>query len=398
MAVRIAESVLSAWRDELDEVPGEPGVQMLLSPAGDHQQAARAVRESFVELHDAYSDELDRSESEPWWPGEWDTLRVPGGVVVRVEDFDADESALFAFAAGLERRGVEGSLDVYHPPAVPTPPNAAHLLECRVRVRGERLRAEPRIYHWRADLRAHEAILAAAERWCRQRMPQAACKLTAGRIGVPVEAGEDVLDRMRDAVIDSEPTVVSTVSDDEFRSVAARSSSGGVSLIVGGARVEDGGWRSALSELTDLLHEHADLLAYAYVRRGWAYRAAVLHRELSADWPRRPNDQPRGPGGTPEAFEDVYAPDAFGVQLLGPGYAGRAPKSAAWRQQPAGSAAVLLEHVDLAAWFDAPFVPFWTAEQAPPPTILARARMELAPILYSPGVLSRNGYAAENEL
>jgi hypothetical protein len=85
------------------------------------------------------------------------------------------------------------------------------------------------------------------------------------------------------------------------------------------------------------------------------------------------------------------------VQLLGPGYAGRVPESPAWRQESMDSAAVLLEHVDLPAWFDAPFVPFrnraWRVERPQPPAVLARARVELAPILYSPGVLSRAGYA-----
>jgi hypothetical protein len=86
------------------------------------------------------------------------------------------------------------------------------------------------------------------------------------------------------------------------------------------------------------------------------------------------------------------------MQLLGPGYAGRLPEDPAWRRQPAGSSAVLLEHIDFPAWFDAPFTAVGDAKPLAPPAVLARARQELAPILYTPGALSRNGYADEDEL
>jgi hypothetical protein len=122
----------------------------------------------------------------------------------------------------------------------------------------------------------------------------------------------------------------------------------------------------------------------------------LLGNSLSHDWPHRAGSKPRGAGFTRQAFEDLYAPDAFGVQLLGPGYAGRLPESANWREERVGSASVLLEHVDLSEWFDAPFVPrgqlLAPADQPEPPAVLAQARIELAPILHSPGVLARAGY------
>jgi hypothetical protein len=171
-----------------------------------------------------------------------------------------------------------------------------------------------------------------------------------------------------------------------------------MSLVVGGALLDGDGWKAALAELTALLRDHGDLLAYAHIRRGRNYRAAAHEQSLPSEWPRRPDDQPKGIGFAPEAFEDVYAPDAFGTQLLGPGYAGRMPDNPAWRRQPAGSSAILLEHVDLPAWFDAPFTAVGDAKPPAPPVVLARARQELAPILYTPGALSRNGYADEDEL
>jgi hypothetical protein len=302
-----------------------------------------------------------------------------------------------AVAAGLERRGVEGAFELRDPPRVAAPPRTAHLLECRVRVRGERLRREPGAYRWQADPDAHEAILAVVERWCRQRGDSAAQSLSVSDLApVPLEPRGDVLDRMREAVTDAMHVGVSAVAADEFRSVAARAWAGGVSLVEGGAWIEAGRWRESLGELTALLRDHADLFAYGYARRGWMVTEALLGNSLSHDWPHRAGSQPRGAGFTRQAFEDLYAPDAFGVQLLGPGYAGRLPESANWREERVGSASVLLEHVDLSEWFDAPFVPrgqlLAPADQPEPPAVLAQARIELAPILHSPGVLARAGY------
>ena len=154
--------------------------------------------------------------------------------------------------------------------------------------------------------------------------------------------------------------------------------------------MEAGGWRRALAELTEMLREHAELLAYGCIKHGSAVTYARLGSSLRYDRPPRrdlPLRDAHRPGN--EAFEDAYAPDAFGVQLLGPGYAGRVPDSPAWRQQRVGSASVLLEHIDLPAWFEAPFVPCGSTngELTEPPAVLAQARAELAPILYTPAVL-----------
>jgi hypothetical protein len=401
--VRIAERIWPAWRQQAKQWD-EPALMLLLSTAGDHGEAARAVSESVLEVQDAHRVEAERSgDPDPPFAGEWDWVRVPDGVLVQVVECDVLESVLPAVAAALERRGIEGAFDLVDQPTVARPPRTAHLLECRVRVRGERLRRGPGDYLWQADPATHEAVLAVAERWFRQRGKRATYSLSSGTIGpVPVAAGEDVLDRMREAVVDRMYAEVSAVMADEFRSVAARAWAGGVSLVVGGAWIEGGRWRRALAELTGVLRDHAGLLAYGHVRRGWAVDEALLGDSLPHDWPQRADHQPRGIGFSGQAFEDVYAPDAFAVQLLGPGYAGRGPDSAAWRQERVGSAAVLLEHVDPPAWFDAPFVPFrhraWNVEQQQPPAVLARAREELAPILYSPGVLSRAGYVDEDEL
>lgn len=397
MAVRIAERVLPAWREVLADAEGEPALRLLLSLVGEQPAASRAVYESVVEVQGAY-DEVAQSGSEPPWPGEWDWVRVADGLVVQLHDSDDSVAALRAVAGALGRRGIEGSFDLYEEPPVVTPPPFAHLLACRVRVRGTRLRDAPRTYFWQADRGAQEAFLAVAERWCRTRGHDAAHALISRSIGVPVKAGEVVLDRMREAIIANSHTELSAVTAEEFRGVAARSYTGGLSLVVGGAVLDGDGWKTALTELTALLCDHGDLLAYGYVRRGWDVGSALGERFLPKEWPRRPHDQPKGSGATPEAFEDLYAPDAFAIQLLGPGYTGRVPDHPVWRRRPAGSTAVLLEHVDLPAWLDAPITAPGTPEPPAPPAVLARARQELAPILYSPGVLSRNGYVDEEEL
>jgi hypothetical protein len=129
---------------------------------------------------------------------------------------------------------------------------------------------------------------------------------------------------------------------------------------------------------------------YGFVKRGSNRPAAELATSLAQDWPPVPHSDPYTLGSQP--FEDEFAPDAFGVQLLGPGYAGRVPDRPSWRQEPVGPDAVILEHVDPEAWFARPFVEFGgrrspTLPPLPPvPDVLARAREDLAPILFTDDV------------
>jgi hypothetical protein len=395
--VQIAERIGPAWREQAEQWD-EPSLLLVFSSTGDHGEAARAVRESVLEVQDAFEAKAEASgDPDPPFVGEWDWARVSDGVLVQVVECDLFEEMLPAVAAALERRGIEGVFDVRERPVVATPPVTAHLLECRLRVRGMRVRQEPRAYRWRPDTGAHEAILAAAERWCRRHGRRATDSLSSGTVGpVPIEPGEDVLERIREEVAANMYVSLSAVTADEFRSIAARAWVGGVSLVVGGAWVEAGEWQRPLAELTGLLRDHADLLAYGYIRRGWAVTEALLGNSLPFDWPYRADHQPRGAGFTHQAFDDVYAPDAFAVQLLGPGYSGRWPDSEPWLAEPAGSTAVLLKHGDLPAWFGAPFVPFRQRSQHPAqeatPAVLAEAREALAPVLYSTGVLDHAGY------
>jgi hypothetical protein len=395
--VRIAERVWAAWREQIEH-EDEPSLRLLLAPTADRPDITAALRDSIVEIQ-AEAERAPRPDSST---GEWDWVRVSDGVLVQVAECEDLNTLLPRLAAALERRGIDGAFDLPNEAAVAARPRVAHMIECRVRVHGTRLRRGPHDYVWQADPHAHEAILAVAERWCRRGRERAGQLLNVGTVGpVAVEPGEDVLDRMHEAVADRIHVELSSATSDEFRSVAARAWSGGVSLVQGGAWIEAGRWHRALAELTGMLRDQADHLAYGFVRRGWAVDEALLDDSLSYDWPQRADSHPRGIGFTPQAFEDVFAPDAFGVQLLGPGYAGRTPDLSAWRRERTGTAAVMLEHVDLAAWFDTALIPFrnrrWQRENPEPPELLARAREQLAPILYSPGAFRAMGYARESE-
>jgi hypothetical protein len=232
--VRIAERVWPAWREQAERWD-EPSLLLVFSPTGDNGEAASAFRESLLEVQDAFEANAETSaHADPPFVGEWDWLRVSDGVLVKVVECDALEDVLPAVAAGLERRGVDGVFDLRERPVVATPPVSAHFLECRVRVRGERVRREPRSYRWHPEPEAHEALLAAAEKWCRRHGRGATESLTAGIVPpIPIEPGEDVLERIREEVVNRMYVSLSAVTADEFRAsrrargrAASRSSSG----------------------------------------------------------------------------------------------------------------------------------------------------------------------------
>jgi hypothetical protein len=400
--VEIAEEVRREW--EILREQDEPVVLLRFIPVGDLGEAARAIREAVTQVTDSFGARLDASDDmDSSWTGEWSWLRVADGVLVNMIESEFFDEILLEVAQALERRGIEGTFRLWHEYTDITHPSIAHHVECRISVRGKRVHHELRGYRWQPDADAQAAVLFAADQWCRRQPGTATCSIRKDTFGwVPVSACEVLADRMIEAVGDDMGITVSCMAGDEFRGVGARSYVRGVSLVAGGPSIDDGAWRTALAEFTDLLRQLADCVAYAYIKRGWAANQALeADDSLLYDWPSRPDYAPRGIGFTAQAFEDVYAPDAFGVQLLGPGYADRVPTSPSWRKERAGRAAVVLEHDDLPAWFDTPFVPYdarLVPEQRPQPPVLTAARTELAPLLYTPGVLHRNGYADEAEL
>jgi hypothetical protein len=184
-----------------------------------------------------------------------------------------------------------------------------------------------------------------------------------------------------------------------LRAIAAHSR-GGITLIVAGHRVEEA-WAREVEELSELLRAMAPDLVYAAIRRGWRVSAA-LHDDLTLydDWPTRPGYRPRGGAGTVVAFQDLFAPDAFGVQLLGAGNADRLPllgeSAAHWGSELVGEA-TLLAHVEPERWLAVPpvrLVGHNTVEVNTQATaLLESARSDLAGILYRPGALGAYGFA-----
>jgi len=181
------------------------------------------------------------------------------------------------------------------------------------------------------------------------------------------------------------------------RLLAIDPSSGRVTLVATFA--ERAYWPRAYTPLRNVLAAAADLVAYGLVKHGSDVSSAARGDSLVFDWPARPGglglNVPRTAEAmvearAAEAFEDVYAPDAFASQLLGPGYEGRIPTGGRWRSEPVGSASTLLEQLDLSTWFEYEFVPFNPgmkgARNVASPPVLEAAREDFREVLYSPSL------------
>jgi hypothetical protein len=397
--VEIAGEVWRAWESLREQ--DEPTVMLRFEPIGDPGEAARAMRDCIMQVTGAFDASLEAS-GESSSVGEWGWLRAADGVLVNIIETDILEKILPDVAQALERREIGGTFRLRHDETGVRSPTYAEHVECRLRVRGERVQLGPQNYRWRPNRDAHAACLLAAEEWCRHEHGRPLCGIRKDMFGpVAVASDEPLADRLIDAARDDMAISLVCANADDFRAVSVRPYSGGVSLVAGGPSINAGAWRAVVAEFTDLLERLANAIAYAHVRRGWSSAEALISDTLPSDWPKRPDYAPRGQSFTDQAFEDVYAPDAFAVQLLGRGYDGRVPAHRSWREHRVGDGVVLLEHVDLATWFDHSFIPRDTrqsANQAPPPAVLTAARSELAPILYTPGILYSTGYADERGL
>jgi hypothetical protein len=247
------------------------------------------------------------------------------------------------------------------------------------------------VYRWDNDPGSMRRVLEAADRWCRA---DGSHQLVATAVGTLVARDEDVVERMLETVSRGWPARLETrMADGGFRVCGIASVHSPITLVAGeiGSRK---GWHTEVDAMRSVLGEQAGELAYARIRRGWMVAETLREDRLGYDWPQRPDR----PGETAQAFEDLLAPDAFAIQLLGPGYARLAPLEH-WTSEPAEDA-ILLEHRDPSAWFTAPFVPFGV-ELPPggrtPPEVLTAARAELAPILLRAGALAELGFAEVDE-
>jgi hypothetical protein len=265
--VQIAEEVWREWDSErLEE---ESAVMLRFVPAGDLGAAAQAIHECVRQVTDAFDARLQAAD-DPALPyvGEWSWLRAPDAVLVNAIKSDIVDQILPELVHALEQRGIEGIFHLPEPAAAVAPPSIAHHLECRIRVRGRRVRHAPQHYRWLPDRDAHAAILVAADDWCRRQPGPAMCSIDKDRFApIAVSPGAVLADRIIDAAREDRAITATCEAGDEFRSITARSYAGRFSLIAGGPSIAEGAWRTALADFTGLLRELADHVVYAYVKR-----------------------------------------------------------------------------------------------------------------------------------
>src|SRR5437773_7112905 len=97
-------------------------------------------------------------------------------------------------------------------------------------------------------------------------------------------------------------------------------------------------------------------------------------------------------------YEDVLAPDVFGAQLLGRGYAGRIPTHPDWTWEELNDGATLVVHRDPEAWYGRPLPPITPADcialdpSYPTPEVILRGRDVFA------GLLLKHEVVAEGAL
>jgi hypothetical protein len=118
-------------------------------------------------------------------------------------------------------------------------------------------------------------------------------------------------------------------------------------------------------------------IVYGLVKRG-SVPALASHAAFE-DWPHRDPELSVGRDAM-EGFEWSRAPDAFGIQLYGPGYPAVVPLANEWRVARLAGSASLVEHVDAGCWFSGALA---FGRVGPAPAVLERARVDLAPLLIS---------------
>lgn len=392
--VRVANRVWDHWRD-LEARFAEPAVVLLFSSDLTGEDAQLALQRAASAAIEALESEVQpRAGDEEPRTGHWALARVPGGVALRIDEEPSDfERLVSLIVEGLDARGIEGRFDLYQPSETVELPETVDLLECRLRVNGTRYHQSHRNYGWKAEASGLWATVEAGLRWCLGNGAAQLPLLLKVRL-LPVATirpEDDVEAYLRDALKQTAEIGVvhiTSAAPDCFRTLAVCASRGRVSLIEGGT-VVDVGWRRSLRRLRDLMADSSEQLVYGFVKRGSDRSAAEHATSQALDWPPVPHFNAWAIGA--EAFEDEFVPDAFGVQLLGPGHAARIPGGPDWRTVPVGEDRVLLEHADLDAWFRAPFVPPASHGSAgrptsPIPDVLARARQDFAQVLFNEGV------------
>jgi hypothetical protein len=316
--------------------------------------------------------------------GAWNLTKVPEGVMLTVgEKCEAFELLLGRIAGELERGGVTGAFGLYEVPQVSRPPKLTDLLELRMRVSGERVPRGNYKQRWTPDPEALWRVVSVGARACLENPADRGVSLTVRTLPpLPVLPSEDVDALLREGIANAAglgTVVLRNIGVNRFRSLAVEPSWGRVTLVDGGSALHGEGWIVAARELTDLARATSGDLVYAFVKRG-----SLPHMAEAGDLPDRDGPPPTGLSQLAQPFEDQYVPDAFGIQLLGPGFADRLPIGPDWLQTPLDSDRTLVEHRDLDAWLRGPELEDALRGVGPPDgELLSGARADFTPLLFS---------------
>ena len=377
--VKLPRRVLKRWR-ELSADSHKVRIELLLTSQLDPVAATQVLSRSVtrvVQAFEAKHADVPPGVDEPF-AGEWDVARVPeGAMLIGGYKSDAFEELLQAIVEDLGREGVRGTLDLYALPEVPALPAGIAAIAAGVRVLGRRVvNGRDR---WAANRAALDRVLESAARWCLEARPDRGVTLQQGAMpALLVRRCESACGRLQEVMGDAGWTILRSVGNDRFRSVTVAPGEGRVTIVEGGPIVYRVGWRPSVAAATEFLRNVSADSVYGCVRR--------VSRAEDAEFANPPPSSERLQSSQLDAvaYEEQLAPDAFAIQLLGPGYAERLPVGEAWRTTELGAGRVLIEHADLAPWFEeVSLEEALRGESVPRSGVVERARSDFASILFA---------------
>jgi hypothetical protein len=377
--VQVAADVLSKLSELIEEHGDRWSLRVTLRTAVDGGVVERALSKSVAEIH-AHVQAEDENRS---GLAGWDWMKIPDGLLLMLRDDEHGDELLVALADALATCGVEGVIELAAPSTTIHLPLRAPMIGCAIRVSGEREQPGDRGYRWRADQTAHRTVLEAGMDWAEG--PTATFK--AGTVGWAEAKGRvQAREIVHETSAAGETAAYAGMDEHGYRCVSA-CTQGVVTLVAGVWKGQTLDWTAAIRSIKSVLRQTSKAAVYANALRGVDVSHFLVTGELSStDWVQR-DVRPVGPGWTARSFVDFVAPDVFGIQLLGRGYADREINSRDWTIEDLGDGVRLVEHVDLAAWFAEPLFGIGRDPGAVP-AILRDAREELDVILYQPGRLA----------
>ncbi len=375
--LKVAPAVDREWRKRRD-TSSNFTLSLLLRSSRPAAETAPALRAAIRRARHEFEEGPDFPEGyeEPSL-GSWSVDLLPEGAFLAVGDKPERFEEMFEFVvAALREDGVTGALELYVPPGPPPLPRRFDLVECQLRIRDGA--EEGRVP---ADRDALRRRFEAALEWCLADADDAITSVSTGFGGQFAVSVSAILAAVRPRADGSLPQWIVRVHclhADRVRVLSLDATYGRVSMIEGGPALVWGAWEPIVDRFRDLLVAGADDLAYALLKRGSDFGQAENGTSLDHDWPARD-----GAVHTSKLHRRVatHVPDAFGLQLLGPGHLDRAPDGPAWRRTAVGRDHVLLEAAEPERFFAQRTMPFGGHARTDVPDFLATARADFAPLL-----------------